>query len=147
MRPVTPFMMMPSRTVSTFNLQKAMVSRSSSDSRGRDRRRRRQRRQRHPVGLGTRGEARRGQRAQVDHAVAYRQADIAAVVAVEDWMGAEERPLLGCAGALPGKAIDVVMPIALDVREAEQADQRKVLLDGKTGLCGQVLPGHKGSRA
>src|SRR6476646_10515693 len=135
MRPVTPFMMMPSRTVSTFNLQKTMVSRSSSHNRGCDRRHRGQRRHRCPVGLGLRGEAGRGQRAQVDHSVAYRQADIAAVVAVKDWMRGEERLLLGCAGALPGEAIDVVVTIALDMREAEQADQRQILLDGKTCLC------------
>ena len=36
-----------------------------------------------------------------------------------------------------------MVTVALDMGEAEQIDQRQILLDGETGLRGQVLAGHE----
>src|SRR6476469_3505064 len=119
MRPVTPFMMMPSRTVSTFNLPETEVRCRSSRKPRCDRWPRRQRCQRGPVGLGARAEARLVARAQSYDSIAYRQTDIAPVVAVEVRMRSEEGLLLGRAGPLAREAVDVVMTIALDMRESE----------------------------
>ena len=56
-------------------------------------------------------------------------------------MRLEEREALGQRPA--GEAVDEVMPVALDVRQAEQRDQREVLLHGEPGLRRQVLARHE----
>ena len=45
-----------------------------------------------------------------------------------------------------GQAVDVVVAVALDVREPEQRDQRQVLLHGEAGLRGQVFAGQEVAR-
>src|SRR4029079_19813997 len=60
-------------------------------------------------------------------------------------MRRKEGALLGRARALAGEPVDVVVTVALDMREAEQTDERQVLLHGKPSLRGQVLSGQEGS--
>jgi hypothetical protein len=48
-------------------------------------------------------------------------------------------PLLVPAGALPRKSVDVVVPVAFHMSQAEHRSQRQILLHRKPGLHGQIL--------
>src|SRR5438309_478010 len=106
MRPVTPFMITPSRTVST-------VSSPVMSMRGR--RSAAQRRERCEIRHRTGGETGAIERAQIDLALAQFQANATVSRFVKRRMRAEERLLFFGARALAGKAVDVMMAVALDM--------------------------------
>ncbi len=70
-----------------------------------------------------------------------RQADAPVGLVIEVGMRLEERQAL--AERPTGEAVDEVVAVALDVGEAEQRDEREVLLHGEAGLRRQVLAGEE----
>ena len=59
-------------------------------------------------------------------------------------MRGEKRGLLGLGQAR--HAVDIVVSVAFDVADADQIDQRQILLHREAGLGGQVLAGHEIAR-
>ena len=103
---------------------------------------------RRPVGLGHQrrrrqigddraAEARALERAQLQPAVADEEAHAPVVLVIEVGVRLQERQALALRPA--GEAVDEVVAVALDVGQAEQRDQRQVLLHRKAGLRRQVL--------
>ena len=80
--------------------------------------------ERRPIRLRARCESRHLERAQGDRSVTDRQAHRAVSRLVQIRVRGEEALLFGGPRALAGEAIDVVMPVALDVGKPEQARQR-----------------------
>src|SRR5438132_7383604 len=136
-RPVTPFMMIPSRIVSTVVLLRIGFGCSAGSRRGRQGVA--ERLERRPVGLRCRSEARRLERGNIDKTVANRQPDAAAAPLVQPGLRGEKGLLFRVACALSGESVDVVVAVALGVLQAEQRRERQVLLNAKSRLHGQIL--------
>src|ERR1700682_3245199 len=68
------------------------------------------------------------QRLEIERAPPDREADVVAAGLIESGLRDEEGLLFRAVGALAGKAIDIMMAVALDVSETEQVDQRQILL-------------------
>ena len=64
---------------------------------------------------------------------------LAAVIGIEIGMRGEEGLRLG--GRRVGKAVDVMVAVALGMGDAEEGAEREVLLHGKPGLAGEVFAG------
>ncbi len=54
-------------------------------------------------------------------------------------MRRQKRLRLGCRRI--GKAVDIMVTVALGMGDADQSAEREILLHGKPGLTGQVLAG------
>ena len=68
-----------------------------------------------------------------------REPDVVAVAGVEIGMRREKRLRLG--GRRIGKAVDIMMAVALGMGDADQRAEREILLHAEAGLTGQVLAG------
>ncbi len=68
-----------------------------------------------------------------------READFAAAAGIEVGMRGQKCFRL-CGGRI-GKAIDIMVAVALGMADPDQRAERKILLHGETGLAGQVLAG------
>src|SRR5437660_1842759 len=97
--------------------------------------------ERRPIRLRARGKSGNLKRAKGNRSIVDRQAHRAVARMVEIRMRGEEALLFGGTRALAGEAIDVMVPVALDVGESEHACQRQVLLHRESRLHRQVLPG------
>src|SRR5207244_10141541 len=85
--------------------------------------------------------ARGAERADVENATLDAQARLGLAAPVEIAM--ETRGLVPLAPRAVGEAPDVVMAIALDMRDAEGAHGRQILLERHHGQVGQVLRAHE----
>src|SRR4029079_1904842 len=105
------------------------------------RRRRRHRTQGGEICRAGNGKARTVERAQRQAAVGDPETDVPAGVAVEIGMGRGEGKLLRTRGER--HAVDEMMAIALDMAEAEQGDEREILLHADAGERGEILGRHE----
>src|SRR4030081_3171775 len=87
------------------------------------------------------------QRSEIEDTTLDRQADVVAAGFIEAGLCDEEGLPLRAAGVLAGEAIDIMMAVALDVGEAEQADQRQILLHRESCLGGEIFRRYEVPRA
>src|ERR1700746_4122992 len=83
------------------------------------------------------GKARRSKRSRRQFAAMNRQPNAVLPSLVEVAVRRQKR--LGFGGRRVGKAIDVMVAVALGMVDADQRPERGVLLHGKPGLTGQVF--------
>src|SRR5438128_2263198 len=96
-----------------------------------------ERRDGRPVRMYGAGETGGGERSRQQIAVTDGKPNLAAAFFVEIGM-AYEKAFRFLRGRL-AKAIDIVVPVALGMGDADQGPERQILLHGKTGLAGEVL--------
>src|SRR5215470_17730109 len=87
------------------------------------------------------GETGRDQRSRQEIAIVNREADPAAIVSVKIGMRGHES--LRLRQRRLGKAVDIVMAVALGMGHADESPQRQILLHGEAGLAGQVFAGYE----
>src|SRR5450759_4976636 len=90
--------------------------------------------ERRPSRLRARGKSRNRERAQGNRPIADRQAHRAVARLVQIRMHGEKALLFCGIRALADEAVDVMMPVALDVGKTEHACQCKVLLHRESRL-------------
>src|SRR5438094_6630615 len=95
--------------------------------------------------MDARCKAWRRQRSRQEIAAVYRQPDAVAVASVEIGMRREKGLCLH--GGRVGKAIDIMVAVALGMGDADQCAKREVLLHAEAGLTGQVLARYEESFA
>src|SRR5260370_38842886 len=83
----------------------------------------------------------RCQRSRQEITVMDRKPDAVAVARVEIGMRREKG--LRLRSGRVGKSIDIMVTVALGMGDANQCAKRKVLLDAKAGLTGEVLARYK----
>src|SRR5258708_36771209 len=68
-----------------------------------------------------------------------REANLVGIADIEIGMGFEKR--FGFRRRRLAKAVDIMMAVALGVRNADQRAKRQILLHAEAGLAGQILAG------
>src|SRR3954468_2795621 len=86
-----------------------------------------------------RGETLRRQRSRQEIAVMNREPHFVAIAEIEIGMAGEKS--LRLRERRVGKAIHVMMPVALGMGDTNQGAEREILLHAQAGLTGQVLAG------